>query len=113
MSFSDRLRVVRPGYPLSVGRTLAVYSGLMVALLLAALDQTIVATSLPRMLNSQAMEAGAVRTAASAPRAAPTRARFFCRQHQHDAGSISHSIADQRQMPKSVVKTWPFVWLVA
>ena len=51
MSLSDRLRVVRPGYPLSVGRTLAVYSGLMVALLLAALDQTIVATSLPRIVS--------------------------------------------------------------
>jgi EmrB/QacA subfamily drug resistance transporter len=40
----------RPGYPFSVGRTLAIYSGLMVTIFLAALDQTIVATALPKIV---------------------------------------------------------------
>src|SRR5207247_9174939 len=35
-----------PGYRFTIGRILAIYSGLMVTLLLAALDQTIVATAL-------------------------------------------------------------------
>ena len=37
-----------PGYRLPYGRILAIYSGLMAALLLASLDQTIVATALPQ-----------------------------------------------------------------
>src|SRR5919202_3071095 len=41
----------RPGYPFSVGRTLAIYSGLMVTIFLAALDQTIVATALPKIVG--------------------------------------------------------------
>jgi EmrB/QacA subfamily drug resistance transporter len=40
-----------PGYRLPYGRILAIYSGLMAALLLAALDQTIVATALPRIVS--------------------------------------------------------------
>ena len=48
-----RARLARrpPGYRFTVGRILAIYSGLMVALLLAALDQTIVATALPRVVS--------------------------------------------------------------
>jgi EmrB/QacA subfamily drug resistance transporter len=40
-----------PGYRLPFGRILAIYSGLMAALLLASLDQTIVATALPRVVS--------------------------------------------------------------
>ena len=40
-----------PGYRLTIGRVLAVYGAIMLALLLAALDQTIVATSLPRIVS--------------------------------------------------------------
>jgi EmrB/QacA subfamily drug resistance transporter len=40
-----------PGYRFTIGRILAIYSGLMVTLLLAALDQTIVATALPRIVS--------------------------------------------------------------
>jgi EmrB/QacA subfamily drug resistance transporter len=40
-----------PGYQFTIGRVLAIYSGLMVALLLAALDQTIVATALPKVVS--------------------------------------------------------------
>jgi len=40
-----------PGYRFTVGRILAIYSGVMVTLLLAALDQTIVATALPRIVG--------------------------------------------------------------
>jgi MFS family permease len=40
-----------PGYRFTIGRILAIYSGLMVTLLLAALDQTIVATALPRIVG--------------------------------------------------------------
>ncbi len=47
----ERLARTPPGYRYSIGRILAIYSGLMVALLLAALDQTIVATSLPRVVS--------------------------------------------------------------
>src|SRR3954452_21572005 len=47
----QRLERTPPGYPFSKGRVLAIYSGLMVALLLAALDQTIVATALPRVVS--------------------------------------------------------------
>jgi EmrB/QacA subfamily drug resistance transporter len=40
-----------PGYRLPYGRILAIYSGLMAALLLASLDQTIVATALPSIVS--------------------------------------------------------------
>lgn len=40
-----------PGYRLTFGRILAIYSGLMAALLLASLDQTIVATATPRIVS--------------------------------------------------------------
>jgi len=48
-----RARLARkpPGYQFTIGRILAIYSGLMVALLLAALDQTIVATALPKVVS--------------------------------------------------------------
>ena len=45
------LRHQPPGYRLPFGRILAIYSGLMAALLLASLDQTIVATALPRIVS--------------------------------------------------------------
>jgi EmrB/QacA subfamily drug resistance transporter len=47
----ERLRVRPPGYPFTIARVLAIYAGLMVTLLLAALDQTIVATALPRIVS--------------------------------------------------------------
>jgi EmrB/QacA subfamily drug resistance transporter len=47
----ERLGRTPPGYRFSIGRVLAIYAGLMVALLLAALDQTIVATALPRVVS--------------------------------------------------------------
>src|SRR4029078_10621039 len=47
----ERLERTPPGYPFSKGRVLAIYSGLMVTLLLAALDQTIVATAPPRVVS--------------------------------------------------------------
>src|SRR3989440_6265581 len=47
----ERLAAKPPGYQFTIGRILAIYSGLMVALLLAALDQTIVATALPRVVS--------------------------------------------------------------
>ena len=50
-SLRQRLATTPPGYRYSKGRILAIYSGLMVALLLAALDQTIVATALPRVVS--------------------------------------------------------------
>src|SRR5438094_6625347 len=48
-----RARLARkpPGYRFTVGRILAIYAGLMVTLLLAALDQTIVSTALPRIVS--------------------------------------------------------------
>jgi EmrB/QacA subfamily drug resistance transporter len=46
-----RLARTPPGYRYSIGRILAIYSGLMIALLLAALDQTIVATALPKVVS--------------------------------------------------------------
>jgi EmrB/QacA subfamily drug resistance transporter len=46
-----RLSRKPPGYQFTIGRILAIYSGLMVTLLLAALDQTIVATALPRIVS--------------------------------------------------------------
>src|SRR5919199_58073 len=46
-----RLAHKPPGYRFTIGRILAIYAGLMVALFLAALDQTIVATALPRVVS--------------------------------------------------------------
>ncbi len=51
MSIAERLRHTPPGYRFSIGRILTIYAGLMVTLLLAALDQTIVATALPRIVS--------------------------------------------------------------
>src|SRR2546423_1748116 len=51
MTLRDRLARKPPGYEFTIGRILAIYSGLMVALLLAALDQTIVATALPKVVS--------------------------------------------------------------
>jgi len=50
-SLRQRLATTPPGYRYSKGRILAIYSGLMVALMLAALDQTIVATALPKVVS--------------------------------------------------------------
>jgi EmrB/QacA subfamily drug resistance transporter len=50
-SLRERLARKPPGYRFTIGRTLAIYGGLMVALLLAALDQTIVATALPQIVS--------------------------------------------------------------
>src|SRR5207302_9592236 len=47
----ERLARTPPGYRFSIGRVLTIYAGLMVTLLLAALDQTIVATALPRVVS--------------------------------------------------------------
>ena len=48
-----RARLARkpPGYRFTIGRVLAIYGAIMLALLLAALDQTIVATALPRIVT--------------------------------------------------------------
>ena len=51
MHLRERLRRRPPGYNLTIGRILAIYAGLMVTLMLAALDQTIVATALPRIVG--------------------------------------------------------------
>jgi len=51
MTLKERLGRTPPGYQFTIGRILAIYAGLMVALLLAALDQTIVATALPRVVS--------------------------------------------------------------
>ena len=51
MSIRERLARTPPGYRYSIGRILAIYAGLMVTLLLAALDQTIVATALPQIVG--------------------------------------------------------------
>jgi EmrB/QacA subfamily drug resistance transporter len=51
LDLKARLARKPPGYQLTIGRILAIYAGLMVALLLAALDQTIVATALPRVVS--------------------------------------------------------------
>lgn len=50
---SLRARLARkpPGYRLTIGRILLIYAGLMSALLLAAIDQTIVATALPKIVS--------------------------------------------------------------
>src|SRR2546427_6435684 len=50
-SLRERLARKPPGYRFSIGRVLAIYAGLMVTLFLAALDQTIVATALPRVVS--------------------------------------------------------------
>ena len=47
----ERLARQPPGYRFTIGRILAIYAGLMTTLLLAALDQTIVATALPRIVS--------------------------------------------------------------
>jgi EmrB/QacA subfamily drug resistance transporter len=51
VTLRERLARQPPGYQFTIGRILAIYSGLMVALFLAALDQTIVATALPRVVS--------------------------------------------------------------
>src|SRR5712692_7032475 len=50
-SLRERLARKPPGYRFTIGRILAIYAGLMVALFLAALDQTIVATALPKIVS--------------------------------------------------------------
>ena len=50
-SLRERLGRTPPGYRLSIGRILAIYVGLMITMLLAALDQTIVATALPTIVS--------------------------------------------------------------
>jgi EmrB/QacA subfamily drug resistance transporter len=50
-SLRERLARTPPGYQFTIGRILAIYAGLMVALFLAALDQTIVATALPSIVG--------------------------------------------------------------
>src|SRR6478735_9560231 len=51
MTLGERLGRTPPGYQYTIGRVLTIYAGLMVTLLLAALDQTIVATALPRVVS--------------------------------------------------------------
>jgi EmrB/QacA subfamily drug resistance transporter len=51
VSLRARLERQPPGYNFTIGRILAIYAGLMLTLLLAALDQTIVATALPRIVS--------------------------------------------------------------
>ena len=51
MSIRGSLARRPDGYTMTIGRILAIYSGLMVTLMLAALDQTIVATALPRIVG--------------------------------------------------------------
>src|SRR6185295_335839 len=51
MTIRQRLERKPPGYDLTIGRVLAIYVGLMAALFLSALDQTIVATALPRIVS--------------------------------------------------------------
>lgn len=46
-----RLLRTPPGYRYSIGRVLAIYIGVMVTMMLAALDQTIVATALPHIVS--------------------------------------------------------------
>src|ERR671933_1362200 len=50
-SLRARLAHQPPGYRFTIGRILTIYVGLMVTLLLAALDQTIVATAVPRVVS--------------------------------------------------------------
>jgi EmrB/QacA subfamily drug resistance transporter len=51
IALSERLARKPEGYRFTIGRVLAIYAGLMTVLLLAALDQTIVATALPRIVS--------------------------------------------------------------
>ena len=51
MTLRERLARTPPGYEFTVGRVLSIYLGLMIVLMLAALDQTIVATALPRIVS--------------------------------------------------------------
>jgi EmrB/QacA subfamily drug resistance transporter len=51
VTLRERLARRPPGYRFTVGRILVIYSGLMVTVFLAALDQTIVATALPRVVS--------------------------------------------------------------
>jgi EmrB/QacA subfamily drug resistance transporter len=46
-----RLAHRRPGYPYSLGRTLAIFVGLMITIVVAAIDQTIVSTALPHITS--------------------------------------------------------------
>ncbi len=50
-SLRARLSRTPPGYRFSVGRVLAIYAGLMSALLLAAVDMTVVVTALPKIVS--------------------------------------------------------------
>jgi EmrB/QacA subfamily drug resistance transporter len=52
MTMAERLARHPAGYAFTIRRTLAIYVGLMVTLLLAALDQTIVTTALPSIVSS-------------------------------------------------------------
>src|ERR687888_12680 len=47
----ERLARKPHGYRFTIGRILAIYAGLMVSIFLAALDQTIVATALPKVVS--------------------------------------------------------------
>ena len=51
MSLRVKLATRPPGYRLTLGRVLAVYVGLMLVTVLAALDQTIVATATPSIVG--------------------------------------------------------------
>jgi EmrB/QacA subfamily drug resistance transporter len=51
MGLRARLARKPPGYRFTIGRVLAIYGAIMVAILLAALDQTIVATALPAIVD--------------------------------------------------------------
>jgi EmrB/QacA subfamily drug resistance transporter len=50
VSLKARLSETPPGYTLSRGRVLGIYSGLSIALLLASIDQTVVSTVLPKIV---------------------------------------------------------------
>lgn len=50
MTVRARLGSTPAGYELTLGRVLAIYGGLMVALMLTALDQTVISTVLPRIV---------------------------------------------------------------
>ena len=63
-------RASRQGYRFTIGRVLAIYSGLMIVLMLAALDQTIVATALPRIVSDLG---GLTATPGSSPRTCSPR----------------------------------------
>lgn len=50
-TIAERLARKPDGYRFTIGRVLAIYAGLMTVLMLAAIDQTIVATALPRIVS--------------------------------------------------------------